>query len=62
MSGRVVQYKVLRDGFDTVYRLENEINKHIQQGWQPLGGIQVVDLRARGTDCAQSMVKYDKPQ
>jgi hypothetical protein len=42
-----MEYKIV-EARDKAENLEAEVNKHIQQGWQPTGGLSVAVSEASG--------------
>lgn len=38
--------------------LTAQVNTFISNGWQPLGGLSVVQVEGQGTEYSQPMVKY----
>jgi hypothetical protein len=38
--GSIVEYKLV-EAKDDALKLQKEVNKHIEEGWEPLGGVSV---------------------
>jgi hypothetical protein len=52
----VKDYKVISAG---VYFIDDAINRHILEGWQPIGGVSVAVEKGCYPACYQAMVMYE---
>ena len=65
MSRTIIDYKIASD--EKHFSLERTVQMYIKEGWEPLGGIGVVDYQGKGLvggigryEFFQAMVKYSK--
>jgi len=55
---KIVEYKVV--GEEKLNELNNIVSKHVANGWQPLGGAQVLSTSGGNMFFYQTLVVYSK--
>lgn len=60
MSEYIKEYSIASSDSDTMLAIT--VNKMIKNGWQPLGGVAVVQPNSRTYSFSQAMVKIDFSQ
>jgi hypothetical protein len=65
MSRKIIDYQILTN--ESQYTLTTTVKGYIRDGWEPLGGVAVVDYQGKGLvggigryEFAQAIVKYSK--
>lgn len=57
MNRRIIEIEYFRH--DSIHSLEVEVNKAIQDGWQPLGPVLPEPYANNDCNFVQTMVRYD---
>lgn len=63
-AAKITAYKTIESIYDEHYQDENldkAVNNAIAEGWQPFGGVSIVNTRSGGYVCTQAMVQYEQP-
>ena len=56
-GGRKMKYKNIHN--DMLSTLEINVNEHLKDGWQPIGGIVITTFIKKATIYSQSLIKYE---